>query len=261
MPKNGTTSDNFDVNDFAGGRRNPRRYMRGLSKAIRKGERGYHAALRARTAGLLAMVYAACDDYDLFCDWRQTDCFEDNAKLLSLTEDDYQPHVPRCVVTLACSGSDILASTRSKTLTVVKALAEAGVKPEDCEKVIKAKGGFEGAYQEAKEERACRKDPGNTPGSAKSKKARNKASKPTGKAKERREASTVRGEGDDPHATQLWINLQEEDLEDFCDNSEDGEIRLLKVLRGGKKGPTSPTVWSLLEYKTLEDNASEDDSE
>lgn len=261
MPKNGKTSDNFDMTDFAGGRRNPRLYMRDLSKAIRKGEQGYHAALRARTAGLLAMVYAACDDYELFCDWRQAECFEDNAKLLSLTEEDYQPHVPRCVVTLACSGSDILPSTRSKTLTVVKSLVEADVTPEDCAEVIEAKGGFEDTYQEAKEERARRKDKGNVPAGIKNKKACNEASKPTGKMKERREAGNLRRGGDDPHATQLRINLEGEELEDFLDTPEDGEIRLLKILCGGKKGPTSPMVWSLLEYETLEDDASDDDSE
>lgn len=251
MSTDGKNSEDFDVSDFVSGRRDPRRYMRGLNKAILKGERGYHAALRARTAGMVTMVYAARDDYELFCDWRRAECFEDNAKLLSLTEDDYQHYVPRCVVTLACYGSDILPSTRSKTLTVVKALVEADVKPEDCEQVITAKGGFEDTYQEAKEERACRKDPGNALGSAKSKKARNDASKPSGKAKEHREASTVKDGQDDPHSRQLWINLREEDLEDFCDNSEDGEIRLLKVLRRRKKGPTSPIVWRLLNYKTI----------
>lgn len=254
-------SDDFDVNDFDEGRRDPRRYMRSLAKVICKGERGYHAALRDRTAGLLAMIYAGCGDYDLFCDWREADCFADDAKLSVLTENDYERHVPRCVVTLACFGSDILPSTRSKTLTVVKALAEAGVKPEDCAELIAAKGGFEETYQAAKEERARQKDQGKSSADTKSKKARDGASERKGKSKERRETGRVRAGGDDPHATQLWINLEDDELENFLDASEDGEIRLLKVLCGGRRSPTGPKVWSLLEYEILGDDTSEDDSE
>ncbi|MCF4124999.1 hypothetical protein [Methylobacterium sp. SyP6R] len=258
-------SNGFDVNDFDSGRRDPRRYMRDLKQEIRHGERGYHAALRGRTAGLLAMVYAGRDDYDLFCEWRQAKCFEGDNKLLSLTEENFRSYVARCVVKLGCSGSDILPSTLSKTVTLIKFLVKEEVSPEECAEFIKAENGFENAYQKAKEERARQKKVKTTSTRSSQDEAlgatKNKAtSKAAGKPKERREAGSARVANDGPHTVQLQINLWKKEWDDFEGEPEDGEIRLVKIC-WGKRGPTSPMSWSLVEYEVLPGEASDDESE
>ncbi|TXN34227.1 hypothetical protein FV227_26770 [Methylobacterium sp. WL119] len=261
-------SDDFDPQDFDGARRNPHKFMKNLNQNIREVEKGYHAVVRDRTAATLALTLVAIEKYKVFDGWRQDICFKNKSKILSLTEEDFQPLVPYVVIWLSCYKTEILPSTRSKLLTIIKDLVLMEVKPEEGAEFIKVQGGFEAVYQAAKERRAAKKGlaedvsrlaKSGMQDKADGKKARISEGVQLGRAKRSSEGASVQGHAEDPHGSQLWIDLDDDVLPDFSIHAEDDEIRLLKVRCDGKRGRKSPMIWTLLGYEILDESNSDDD--
>ncbi|TXM92614.1 hypothetical protein [Methylobacterium sp. WL116] len=251
-------SDEFDPNDFDAPRRDLASFLSELNKVIRNNERGYQAGLRGTSASLLAAHNFVAGDFGAFEEMIDHKCFADDEKVHSRNESNYHEYVAKCIVKRCFAGSNAFPCTLSKFTTVLKHLAAEGVEPEECAQTIKDAGGFKDFYELAV---AAKREGKAASGSGENTSASKARSRSGDKSTSERcsEGASVQGHAEDPHGSQLWIDLNDDVLTDFSIHAEDDEIRLLKVRCDGKRGRKSPMIWTLLDYEILDESNSDDD--